>query len=220
MRAQNYLTKNKCSSIRQKYPEKSIRQSLLIKALKGRAEVNYLTGKFDGGIRDYTQILQKCGEKNKDGDFSIIVDTMIHIANILAVGKSDFWVAKTLIKKAFKKLNKKMNPRTYARGLNCLGIIFGRESKYVQALNYFRRALCIYQALKEKEGIAGVYSNIALTYYNKGNFDIALKHYKKCFILCRYSNDPQTIGTTLSNIGLVYQEKGQYENSLKYYKDY
>ncbi|MEO0184660.1 MAG: tetratricopeptide repeat protein [candidate division WOR-3 bacterium] len=186
---------------------------LFITALRDRAEIYGLIGKYEKAIEEYEKILRIC----KKSDPSIRAELILRISALLVTGRSDLKGARRLICKLQKFSGTKNSPSFQARILNMLGIICRRELNYVQAEKYFQKALNIYKKLKDNYAMNAVLSNIALLAFNRDEYDNALHYYNKCLFLDKKINDKLGMATTFNNIGLVYQEIGDYEKAIEYY---
>ena len=77
----------------------------LIKALRGRAKAYNMIGAYDESISDFRKIID-LNKLNRETTRDDMIDSMIHIANILAKNKNDSRAAERMI----KKLNKIIDP--------------------------------------------------------------------------------------------------------------
>lgn len=94
------------------------------------------------------------------------------------------------------------------------------NGEYLQALNYYFKALEMYQKSGDKEGIATVTHNIAEVYRHLGEYITALEYYQRAL---SYFESPENINlqklsASLHGMGLIYYQLGQYDKSLDYYQ--
>jgi len=87
------------------------------------------------------------------------------------------------------------------------------------ALEYYQKALKIYQQEKLRFGESAVLGNIGVIYHNKGDSDEALKYFKKALQIDKEIGYTQGVASSLGNIGLIYRDKGDSDEALKYLKE-
>jgi len=104
--------------------------------------------------------------------------------------------------------------------LNLIGLSYKISKQNLEkAMEYYEKAEAIYQQLGQLRGLAGVKSNFASLYYDKGDFENALNIFQEVYELDKKHGDPLYIGTSLRNIGKVYQNMGNVEIALKKLKE-
>ena len=109
-----------------------------------------------------------------------------------------------------------------ARALNNIGnIYFHNRSNYIQALEYYNKAIKIYSVLgpKEKEYEADLLNNIGLIYEKQGNFTKALKKFNTALDIFTNLDRDDKIATTQNHLGVVYAKLGNYQTALDYIKN-
>ncbi len=191
------------------------KKELLIRGLKGRADVYNFIGKYDNGIEDCKKAISLCKKEIPNSD--LIAEAKLCLADIIGCGKSDYKHAEEVIKEILKNPNKKV---IYSRGLVLMGVFLRQRGDYIKAMQCFQKALKIYEKLNYQEGIASVSNNIGLSYYNIGKYNLALKYLKKCLNISRKLSDKMKIGVACGNIGLVYSDKMENRTAFKYYREY
>ena len=82
------------------------RENLLIRALKGRAEIHRHMGNFDKGINDYQNIISFC-ERRGYTNLSLIPEDKIGLSSIFTEGKSDYKKAEEMARQALTKIKQK-----------------------------------------------------------------------------------------------------------------
>jgi tetratricopeptide (TPR) repeat protein len=103
-----------------------------------------------------------------------------------------------------------------ARAYASMGVVYSEVNNYSIALNYYLKALKIYQELDQKNTISKVYNNIAIVYKSEGNLAKALYYLQKALAIQKQIEEP-TFGVTLMNIGVVYFEQGKANQAFVYY---
>ncbi|MGC9364958.1 MAG: tetratricopeptide repeat protein [Fidelibacterota bacterium] len=109
---------------------------------------------------------------------------------------------------------------TLQRGilLNDIGYNFWRLGKFYEAVDYYKKALVIFEDLKDDRRIARVCNNIGAVYWGISNYNEALDMYQRAFNLRKNDDNIRGISLTINNIGLIYQEWGLYDKALEYHR--
>lgn len=87
-----------------------------------------------------------------------------------------------------------------------------------QALEYFLKALFLFEYHKNQRGIGECYSNISSIYYLMGNIDEAIANQQKSISTREAIADKAGLAITNINIGQLYILKEMYEKSLAHLK--
>ena len=103
-----------------------------------------------------------------------------------------------------------------ARAYASAGVVYSEVNNYSIALNYYLKALKIYQEIDQKNSISKAYNNIAIVYKSQGNLTKALDYLQKALRIQKQIEEP-TFGVTLMNIGVVYFEQGNEKQAFSYY---
>ncbi|MFY0686022.1 MAG: tetratricopeptide repeat-containing sensor histidine kinase [Cyclobacteriaceae bacterium] len=91
--------------------------------------------------------------------------------------------------------------------------------KFHDALNFYKKALTLSQALNDSTQIGKFYNSIAATNWSLGNWNDALQIYQQSLAIRKAINDHKGVSTTLNNIGLIYQDFGVYDQALSYHNE-
>lgn len=174
---------------------------LIVKSLNRIGGCHYVNAQYREAIQAYLE-----GLKYRDR----ITDTVL-IANLLTnVGMvhnrlSEYRMAEKYHLRALE-LRKKHNqdPLLVAGTLNNLGMAYGGQKKYYEALEQYRQAQVIYRKAGHLRGAAAVINNIADNYRLQEKFTPALKHYLEALPIYRQIGLNWGVSNTLRNIGEVY----------------
>ncbi len=126
------------------------KDNLLIKALKGRANIYRLIGSFDNAIKDLQRIIQFSAGRGCI-ELPLIPETMIEISNIFSKGRSDYVTAEKIAKELGDK-------RTLSQIYSDLSRLYFEENNYKKAIKFSKKALSLAEGKGAKLKIA-----IALT---------------------------------------------------------
>lgn len=112
------------------------------------------------------------------------------------------------------KLNFK---RGEAYALKNVGVGYYLQSKYLETLDYWFRALAIFKATGDKAGVANILGNIGAIYSNQADDAKALEYYLQSLHIAEEIQDTLRIATNLQNIGNIYlNKKATYSKAVDY----
>jgi tetratricopeptide (TPR) repeat protein len=104
-----------------------------------------------------------------------------------------------------------------ARAYGSIGVVFSEQSNYSKALTFYRKAIKLYEDVKNNENTGRLYNNIGIVYLSQAKEDKALVYFLKCLNIQEKLKDP-TIGITITNIGNIYNHKKKYKTAFFYYQ--
>ncbi len=99
-----------------------------------------------------------------------------------------------------------------------MGNIYADPGNYVEALNFFAKALAIRQEIKDKLGIASSLNNMGLISWKKGLYVKALDFYFKALPIAEEMKRKPLMASLYNNIGIIYKAQDDLEKGLDYYK--
>ena len=118
------------------------------------------------------------------------------------------------------KLSEQLNP-PYKKGLanayNNLGNANGDQGDYPKELDYYFKALKIFEELKDKSGIGKLFGNIGHFYIDQADYSKALDYYFKALKIFEELGNKNLIAIALGNIGVIYANQADYPKALDYY---
>jgi len=108
---------------------------------------------------------------------------------------------------------------------NHLGIINDRVENYGKALDYYFKALEIYnngitrnsEKIKSFKKIYSIYNNIGNIYIIKNEYETALNYYRKGLKLALENTDDRNVGLIYNNLGKTFTYLKKYEEAQKYF---
>lgn len=114
--------------------------------------------------------------------------------------------------------NKNLKPikNGLARAYASSGVVYSEVNNYSIALEYYFKALDIYQEIHQKNSISKAYNNIGIVYKSQDNFPKAIGYFLKALKIQQEIGEV-TLPVTLTNIGACYFEQGQYNKAWQYY---
>ncbi|HQW68915.1 MAG TPA: histidine kinase [Flavobacterium sp.] len=103
-----------------------------------------------------------------------------------------------------------------AKALGSIGIVFSEQSNYSKALQYYLKAVKIYEQLKAEEKCAKLYNNIGIVYTSQAADFKALTYFVKAQKIQEKRNDAN-VGITYTNIGNGYLKQKNLPKAFDYY---
>jgi class 3 adenylate cyclase len=104
-----------------------------------------------------------------------------------------------------------------ARALSYIGIVNQYLSDYPRALEYFGKALEIFEELGHKDGMAILLGNIGIVHKDLSDCPKALEYHGKALALYEELGNKSGFARNLGNIGIVYKHLSDYPKALEYY---
>lgn len=99
-----------------------------------------------------------------------------------------------------------------------LGYAYDALGQWQTALDYYQRALRIWEEIGNRAGQANTLNNIGMVYNALGQQQMALDYYQQALPIQEEVGDRAGQAATLSNIGTVYNALGQVQTALEYYQ--
>jgi signal transduction histidine kinase len=104
--------------------------------------------------------------------------------------------------------------RGQASVYNGLGVTYGMQENFPEALRYFLKALVIFEKNSMKTGMASCYIKIGTVYEKIHEYDKSLYNYQKAIELAESVNDKVNMAHGYNNIGVIFGITRQYEKSI------
>ncbi len=95
--------------------------------------------------------------------------------------------------------------------------IYSKQSTKDKALDYYLKALKIFQDIGDKYGDARMLSGIGNIYDGEGDFANALEYHLKSLKIAQETGDQLSEGENFGDIGNIYEEQGNSSQALEYY---
>lgn len=103
-----------------------------------------------------------------------------------------------------------------ARAYGSIGVVCSEQNNYAKALEYYFKALKIYEQTRQESIVSRVYNNIGIVYKAQEEYDKALTYFNKALEVQNKIGD-NTSAITITNIGNIYLDKNQYDKALDSY---
>jgi tetratricopeptide (TPR) repeat protein len=102
--------------------------------------------------------------------------------------------------------------------LNNIGLVYGSQGHYPEALEYYQQALAILREMGDRATEGAILSNIGQIYDFQGRYAEALEAYQQALAIAREVGDRAGEGGALNNIGRVYDQQGRHAEALEAYQ--
>ena len=102
-----------------------------------------------------------------------------------------------------------------ANACNNMGIIYYHRSNYSLSLQYYLKAVGIYEQDGNKKRMASCYNNIGNVYKDEHDNEHALEFYFKSLKLKEELGDKKAMAASYNNIGLIYKNQSSYSLALE-----
>ncbi len=107
---------------------------------------------------------------------------------------------------------------TYGMVCDQLGSLYRARGENELALERFREAATIFEALDAEEARFGVRSNMALALVDLGRYDEALQHFEAAREAAAARGDRDDEAVALHNIGLVHRSRGDFAAAVRIFE--
>jgi len=129
---------------------------------------------------------------------------------------SEYGLSITLARKALTYPNIKNKDK--GSSFNNIAISYHYLGRYTEALEYYFKALAIFEADEYIYGISIAYNNIASVYTSQDRNDKALELYRNSLQLSTEINDTSQIAASFNNIGAVYMLMKNIDSAQYYFE--
>lgn len=104
-----------------------------------------------------------------------------------------------------------------ARAMCAIGYVHKETAEFHAALDWFSRALIIFEDIRDIAGISVATSNIGLVYLEFSDYSRALEYLNRSLAADEECGDKNGIAAGICNIGVVYFQLEDYTQALEYY---
>jgi serine phosphatase RsbU (regulator of sigma subunit) len=115
---------------------------------------------------------------------------------------------------ALKSGNRSLEGNIY----NNMGMSYYDKFDYQKSLQYYLRALTIFEELNQENKYTSTLNNIANLYYTLKQYDKALNYHFQSLSISKRLGEKTKVASSLYNMGLVYLDKGDPLKALGYFQ--
>jgi tetratricopeptide (TPR) repeat protein/DNA-binding CsgD family transcriptional regulator len=116
-------------------------------------------------------------------------------------------------------INPKTHPKLAARVYNGIGLASTDIGKYDKSIEYYEKAIAVYKAQEDTEGVALQLQNLGVVYYLIGRTDEALANYLKAIETLENleSATPEILANNYTNTAIVFMEIQDYDKAIAHF---
>ncbi|RYD87433.1 MAG: tetratricopeptide repeat protein, partial [Sphingobacteriales bacterium] len=105
------------------------------------------------------------------------------------------------------------------RAYGSIGVVCSEQNNYAKALEYYFKALKIYEDIKEEEIVAIASNNIGAVYEAQKEYSKALEYFTKAQWIQKKTGDFESLGITVTNIGKIYLFRNEFDKAFKAFSE-
>lgn len=110
------------------------------------------------------------------------------------------------------------DPGRQAKALNDMGVSYGMQENYAEALSHFRQSLQLHQSQNNLPGVADGYNNLGIVYRYIGDYGRSHDAHLKALEIYDELNDLSGRAASLHNIGVVYDLAKDPQKALDFFE--
>ena len=92
------------------------------------------------------------------------------------------------------------------------------QGNYNSAINYYQKAIRIFEELDNTNGMASCYNNIGMVHWKQDNYDRAIEYYKKALVINEKKDRKIGMAACYNNIAIIYKSLRKYELAINHYQ--
>jgi tetratricopeptide (TPR) repeat protein len=116
------------------------------------------------------------------------------------------------------KIKEKLGDSTaIINAYNGLGSLYNRVEDYKKAVEYYNKGMDLAKKQKNKFYIGLISSNLALTNYELGNYELAFEYVSGAISILEYSTIPEQASNSYNTMGYVLSKLRRYTEALDYF---
>ncbi len=182
------------------------------------AELEKTNGNYDKAERIIDEIIS---DLSGDGAEKAMEKQRIHVRALLILATTSYnlgnfermlSIANQALDRAERYSLHELQPKIW----NIIGSAYVKIGTYEEALNYWVKALTLFEELVDKSGVAIVTGNMGAVYMNLGSYSKSLDYYNKALAAHEELGEKSGIARVLGNIGNVYNSLGSFDKALEY----
>jgi two-component sensor histidine kinase len=100
-----------------------------------------------------------------------------------------------------------------------LGVCYDYKNDLDSCLYFLAKADAVHIATNRPDRRAHIFSDVALAYYLRGNYELSLRNHLQALELRRKAGNKNHISKSLNNLGLLYKQRKDYATAVKYYRE-
>src|SRR5260370_4207793 len=187
------------------------RKEALALGLRAKANALYSSGDNRAAIEHHQQAVRLYETLGIWSEAARTLSSSIQ-PMILAGEYDQAFQAAERAREIFTRLN---DPRRLARLEINVGNIYHRENRFEEAIAHYEHGYTSLMPYKDVEGMAAIFSNLAMCLINLNDFPRSLDCYKKARELCKQNDMPLLVAQADYNIAYLYYFRGEYSRAIE-----
>lgn len=207
--------------------EKLIQEAIAITRKKGfkDAEAKYLVNLISVKIEQenginidswYDRALELTMAKNN----SMMLANLWSIKARHQMYNQKYAEARALYKKVAEVYVPLGDDKVVAYFYNDCGYLEEAEGNFLEAANWYIKAIRIFEKVDDKSGLANTLGNLAITYFNLGELPKAIDYARQSVAIRKQTGDKEGIAIVLGNITRMYLNLGNMDSVNHYQEQY
>ena len=149
-------------------------------------------------------------------------EDMVRANTFIALSNAYDWEMNDMkrLEKSTKELLELSRKLDYKKGLATAyrhkGKVYTSKSDLKTSMNFYQKALGIFESIQDKAGIASCYHSIGVDNYIKGDYETAIDYALKAARIREEIGDKRGTASSYNNIAIAYGFLGNYLQSLRY----
>jgi CHAT domain-containing protein len=187
------------------------RQETLALALRAKANALYSSGDNRAALEHHQQSFRLYESFANWNEAARTLSSSIQPMILLGEYDQAFKAAERA-REIFTRLN---DSRRLARLEINVGNIYHRQDRFEEAIAHYEDAYTRLLPYKDMEGMAAIFSNLAMCLINLNDFPRSLECYKKARELCKQNDMPLLVAQADYNIAYLYYFRGEYSRAIE-----
>src|SRR6267143_4009285 len=187
------------------------RKEALALGLRAKANALYSSGDNRAAIEHHQQAVRLYETLGNWNEAARTLSSSIQPMILLGEYDQAFQAAERA-REIFTRLN---DPRRLARLEINVGNIYHRQDRFEEAIAHYEHAYASLMPYKDGEGMAAIFSNLAMCLINLNDFARSLDCYQKARELCKQNGMPLLVAQADYNIAYLHYFRGEYGQAIE-----
>ncbi len=194
-----------------------LRNNNTLKLINSTANIGwayYYNLQYNNAIKYTKEAIQISNQNNVNIQLGDLFQRLaVLFVEIKELDSSEYYFAKS--NEAYIHIN---NYIGQAYNINNMGGLFYHAKAFDKAINYYQKALKLFDSLGMGNEIGNVYNNIGISYKDKGNYEQAETYLNKALKEVELIENKSLKASIYKNLALLYSSTKEYQKSSQYYK--
>ena len=187
------------------------RKESLALGLRAKANALYACGNNAGAVEHHEKAVELYEALKNEKEAARTLSSSIQPLILLGEYDQAFWAAERA-REIFARLNDSWR---LARLEINVGNIYHRQDRFEESIAHYERAYTGLMPYKDGEGMAAIFSNMAMCLINLNDFPRSLDCYQKARELCKLNGMPLLVAQADYNIAYLHYFRGEYSLAIE-----